>query len=69
MTAVDPEGTVQVRGALWRARTNRATPIAEVDRMRVIGIEGLVLEVEPEEGARARLPRASHQPDHLVGPR
>jgi membrane-bound serine protease (ClpP class) len=51
VTAVDPDGTVQLRGALWRAYTNRATPIEELDRVRVIGIEGLVLEVEPEEGA------------------
>ena len=29
---VDPEGTVTVRGALWRARTNRATPIAAGER-------------------------------------
>ena len=28
-TAVAPEGTVVVRGAPWRARKNRATPIAE----------------------------------------
>ena len=25
---VDPDGVVRVRDALWRARTNRATPIA-----------------------------------------
>ena len=51
VTAIQPDGTVQVREALWRAYTNRATPIDELDRVRVIGIEGLVLEVEPEEGA------------------
>ena len=51
VTAINPDGTVQVREALWRAYTNRATPIDELDRVRVIGIEGLVLEVEPEEGA------------------
>jgi membrane-bound serine protease (ClpP class) len=45
--ALDPEGMVQVRDALWRARTNRATPIAVGDRIRVAGVEGLVLEVEP----------------------
>jgi membrane-bound serine protease (ClpP class) len=49
-TVVDPEGTVTVRGAPWRARTNRATPIAAGDRIRVTAIDGLVLEVEPEEG-------------------
>ncbi|MGI8685640.1 MAG: NfeD family protein [Acidimicrobiales bacterium] len=48
---VDPDGTVQVRGATWRARTNRATPIGAGDSVRVIGIDGLLLEVEPEAGA------------------
>ena len=47
---VDPEGTVTVRGALWRARTNRATPIVAGDVVRVVAIDGLLLEVEPEEG-------------------
>ncbi len=51
VTDISPDGTVQVREALWRAYTNRATPIAELDRVRVVGIEGLVLEVEPTEGA------------------
>jgi membrane-bound serine protease (ClpP class) len=61
ITAVAPDGVVQVRGAPWRAFTNRATPIEELDRIRVVGIEGLVLEVEPEEGGardyRSREPR------------
>jgi membrane-bound serine protease (ClpP class) len=50
VTAVDPDGTVRIRGALWRARTNRATPILEGDVVRVVEIDGLLLEVEPEEG-------------------
>jgi len=50
-SAVSPEGTVVVRGAPWRARTNRATPIAEGAGVRVAAIDGLVLEVEPLEGA------------------
>ncbi len=50
-TAVDPDGIVEVRGAPWRARTNRATPIAAGAAVRVAAIEGLVLEVEPLEGA------------------
>lgn len=50
VTPIDPNGVVQMRDALWRAYTNRATPIEELDRVRVVGIEGLVLEVEPEEG-------------------
>ena len=47
---VDPDGVVRVRDALWRARTNRATPIAAGDTVRVVAVEGLVLEVEPETG-------------------
>jgi membrane-bound serine protease (ClpP class) len=45
--SLGPEGMVRVREALWRARTNRATPIAAGERVRVVGVEGLVLEVEP----------------------
>ena len=49
--AVDPDGVVLIRGARWRARTNRATPIGAGDQVRVVAVEGLVLEVEPPEGA------------------
>jgi membrane-bound serine protease (ClpP class) len=49
-TAVAPEGTVRIQGALWRARTNRATPIELGDAIRVVAIDGLTLEIEPEEG-------------------
>ena len=45
-----PDGVVRVRDALWPARTNRATPIAVGERVRVVGIDGSLLEVEPEEG-------------------
>jgi membrane-bound serine protease (ClpP class) len=47
---VSPEGTVEIRGAPWRARTNRATPITRGAQVRVVGIDGLLLEVEPEVG-------------------
>ena len=50
LVAVDPDGTVEIRGAAWRARTNRATPIDAGDPVRVVGIDGLLLEVEPAEG-------------------
>jgi membrane-bound serine protease (ClpP class) len=50
LVAIEPEGTVEVRGAPWRARTNRATPIGVGDSIRVIAIDGLLLEVEPETG-------------------
>lgn len=51
VTDIDPDGVVQIKEAQWRAYTNRATPIEQLDKVRVVGIEGLVLEVEPEEGA------------------
>ena len=50
LAAVEPDGIVQVRDAPWRARTNRATPIPAGEPVRVIGIDGLLLEVEPAEG-------------------
>lgn len=59
VTAVEPEGVVRVRGAPWRARTNRATPVAAGDKVRVIEVDGLLLEVEPLEGA-ARDHRERH---------
>lgn len=48
--AVAPEGIVQLGGARWRARTNRATPVAAGERARVVAIDGITLEVEPEAG-------------------
>jgi len=50
-TPIAPDGTVLVRGAPWRARTNRATPIKVGEPVRVAAIEGLVLDVEPLVGA------------------
>ena len=49
--AIDPEGTVQVGDAQWRARTNRATPIGAGEPLKVVAIDGVTLEVEPLEGA------------------
>jgi membrane-bound serine protease (ClpP class) len=66
VSAIDPDGIVRVRDAQWRARTNRSTPIARGDRIRVAAIDGVTLEVEPETGGaedyreRARRRRAPH---------
>ncbi len=49
--AIDPEGMVTVGSATWRARTNRATPIAAGEPVRVAAIDGVTLDVEPLEGA------------------
>ena len=48
---VNPEGIVLVDGAQWRARTNRATPLANNAEIRVASIDGITLQVEPLEGA------------------
>ena len=49
--AIDPDGVAVVGEARWRARTNRATPIAAGAALRVVAIDGVTLEVEPLEGA------------------
>jgi membrane-bound serine protease (ClpP class) len=49
--AIDPEGVAQVGAAKWRARTNRATPLAAGAELRVVAIDGVTLEVEPTQGA------------------
>jgi membrane-bound serine protease (ClpP class) len=41
---------VLVRGAQWRARTNRATPIDAGAGVSVVGIDGVTLEVAPIDG-------------------
>lgn len=50
VTDIDPEGVVMIRDAKWRAITNRATPVTAGEPIRVVEIDGLVLEIEPEEG-------------------
>ncbi len=51
LTDIDPDGTVEVHGAQWRARVNRLTPLQAGETLRVGGLSGVVLEVEPLEGA------------------
>jgi membrane-bound serine protease (ClpP class) len=47
-TDIQPEGTVQVAGELWSARSN--TPIRADAPVRVVGRDGFILEVEPKDG-------------------
>jgi membrane-bound ClpP family serine protease len=42
-----PDGPVHVKGALWRGRS-LGDPIAPGTKVRVRGVEGLILKVEPE---------------------
>ena len=51
VTAIDPDGVVEVGQGRWRALTNRATPVAAGDTIRVASIDGVTLEIEPLEGA------------------
>ena len=48
---INPNGTVEVKGAIWKAQTNRATPIKANEEIRVAAVEGFQLDVEPLEGA------------------
>lgn len=74
VVGVDPDGIVEVRGARWRAHTNRATPIAAGAPVRVVSVEGVVLEVEPETGGardyreRARRRKAGRGSDEPEAP-
>ena len=45
LTALSPAGQVLVRGEYWNAVS--ATPVASGASVRVIGIDGLTLKVEP----------------------
>ena len=48
---INPNGTVEVKGAIWKAQTNRATPIKVNDEIRVAAVDGFWLDGEPLEGA------------------
>lgn len=55
-TAIAPEGTIFVRGELWKARSKMS--IVPGESVRVIGMDGLTLDVEPEKDA-ALAPKAA----------
>lgn len=57
---ISPEGIVNVDGAKWRARTNRATPLSKDQEVRVAAIDGVTLIVEPLEGAARDYREARH---------
>jgi membrane-bound serine protease (ClpP class) len=46
---LDPEGPVYVKGTLWRGKSGNG-PIAPGTKVRIRGVDGLILRVEPEEG-------------------
>jgi membrane-bound serine protease (ClpP class) len=59
---LDPEGPVFVKGTLWRGKS-QAGPIQQGTRVRVRGVDGLILRVEPEPEAPTE-----PSPDALEGP-
>lgn len=63
---IAPDGVVTVANARWRARTNRATPVQAGEAVRVVAIDGVTLEVEPESGGARdyRERRAPAAADH-----
>jgi membrane-bound serine protease (ClpP class) len=50
-TILAPEGVVAVDGARWQARAHRAAGIGPGDRVTVLGVEGIVLEVGPDQSS------------------
>lgn len=51
VTAFDPDGVAEVDGARWKATAHREARIGPGDPVAVIGLDGLILEVEPSEEA------------------
>jgi membrane-bound serine protease (ClpP class) len=47
LSAFDPEGTISLDGARWRARSHRAAGIRPGDAIEVLEVNGIVLEVGP----------------------
>jgi membrane-bound serine protease (ClpP class) len=62
-TDLAPEGTVFIRGELWRARAG--IRIAAGESVRVIGIAGLTLEVEHANKDTAMMTRPASFLDHV----
>lgn len=47
LTDISDTGKIKVRGEIWNAQTS--SPIKKGEKVRVLGREGIVLEVEPVE--------------------
>ena len=48
-TQLDPEGTVLVRGELWRASSNNGSVVDPKHKVHIIGAQDHLLVVEPYE--------------------
>lgn len=60
-----PDGPVHVKGALWRGRAV-GDPIAPGTKVRVRGVDGLILRVESEQAGRADAAPAEALPGEPV---
>ncbi len=67
VTNIAPDGVVQMRDALWRAYTNRATPIEELDRVRGHRHRRPGARGRARRGRGPRLPRATQALDDRFG--
>ena len=47
ITPLQPEGRVRLRGEIWRARST--APAVRGSTVRVLGLDGLTLQVEPAD--------------------
>ena len=45
-TTLEPEGSVLIRGELWRARSRTGATVRRGERVRIVGASGCFLEVE-----------------------
>ncbi|MDJ0497313.1 MAG: NfeD family protein [Acidimicrobiia bacterium] len=50
-TVLEPDGVVVIDGARWRARAHRAAAIAPGSAIEVLAVEGITLQVGPQEPA------------------
>ena len=50
-TPIDPEGNVKVAGGLWRARADTDASVPSGAAVRVVAVDGVVLEVEADDTA------------------
>ncbi|MCU1268386.1 MAG: putative protease/transporter [Acidobacteria bacterium] len=46
-SGLDPEGSVIINGELWRARLEKGGVLPARDRVRVVGLQGHLILVEP----------------------
>lgn len=50
-TVLEPDGVVVIDGARWRARAHRAAAIEPGARIEVLAVEGITLQVAPQDSA------------------